>query len=301
MQINLNFLKRANKKYVNARFSLALIEANPSSTLLKGYWNSFYCNYILRSDDAQKTSGTYCKNRWCIVCGSIRTAHLINGYVQQLQALNDAQFVTLTLPTVSESDLASRIDDMEKEWRKIAKLAVTLKRENFKGVRKMECTIRPDGKYHYHFHLIIEGKENTEWLIAQWLKRFPAADAQAQHYRNADKGSYIELFKYFTKLVTKVGNKDRALSNFQRLDVIFRTLVGKRTYQPFGGLKKISEDIEEDLKSTTISDSFQGKIWRWVKNDWVSEYGEMLTGYEPSEQVLNLVRYCPDELGQTKI
>ena len=66
-------------------------------------------------------------------------------------------------------------------------------------------------------------------------------------------------------------------------------------------LKKISEDIEEDLKSTTISDSFQGKIWRWVKNDWVSEYGEMLTGYEPSEQVLNLVRYCPDELGQTKI
>ena len=300
MQINEKLLKRAKKKYVNSRFALALIQANPTSDLIKGYKNTFYCSSVLKSDNG-KATGTYCKNRWCIVCGAIRTGQLINGYLKQLEALNDAYFVTLTLPTVLVGDLSPRIKKMEEEWRKITDLALKSKRQNFQGVRKMECTIRPENKYHYHYHLIIDGKDNAEWLISQWLKRFPIADAQAQHYRKADNGSYIELFKYFTKIISKVENKDRALANFERLDIIFRALAGKRTYQPFGGLKKINEDIEADLHATIIPGSLEGKIWRWIQRDWVSEYGEVLTGFEPSEALQKLVRYCPDELPHKKL
>jgi hypothetical protein len=299
MQNNEKLLKRAKKKYINSRFALALIQHNPDSSLIKGYKNTFYCNRVLKRED-NKIIGTYCKNRWCVVCGGIRTAQLINGYLKQLEGLKDAQFVTLTLPTISEGGLSKRILLMEMEWRKIAKLAIKV-RKDFKGLRKMECTIRPEGKYHYHFHLILENEDNAKWLISQWIKRFPQAGVKAQHYRKADSGSYLELFKYFTKIISRVENKDRALDNFERLDVIFSALVGKRTYQPFGGLKKISEDIDADLNATIIPHTFEGKIWRWVQRDWISEFGEVLTGFEPSESLQKLVRYCPDELPQTKL
>jgi hypothetical protein len=300
MQDNEKLLKRARKKFVNGRFALALIHFNPDSVLIKGYKNTFYCNRVLKVEE-NKVTGTYCKNRWCVVCGSIRTAQLINGYLKQLTELKDAQFVTLTLPTVLEQDLPVRIKKMEEEWRKITDLALKMKLVNFKGVRKIECTIRPEAKYHYHYHLIIEDKSNAEWLISQWLKRFSEADAQAQHFKKADRGSYVELFKYFTKIISKVENNDRALANFGRLDVIFRSLIGKRTYQPFGGFKKVNEDIDAELNATIIPNTFEGKIWRWVQQDWISEFGEVLTNFQPSESLMKLVRYCPDKLPNRKI
>ncbi|MCS7078256.1 MAG: protein rep [Bacteroidia bacterium] len=289
MQINEKFLKRARAKYFSLRLSLALIEYNPDSLLLNSYKNTLFCNKNLHKVD-NKLIGSYCKNRWCLVCNRIRTASLINAYLPELEKFNDAQFVTLTLPTVTEKDLYYRIKEMESAWRLIIELA-RKKKIGFKGIRKKECTLRPDNYYHYHYHLIIEGRKNAEWLVMQWLKRFPIASPKAQDIRKADERSYKELFKYFTKLVSK--NMGRYIDDFRRLDFMFSVLKGVRIFESFGGIRKADENFDDVELQAIFVNTIRGEIWRWVVSDWENEFGDLLTGYKPSEAVLELLSKCP--------
>lgn len=300
MQKNKNLMKRAKTKFINNAFIRSMVEINPRSELLKSYNNTFYCNYRLVVQNDNTITGTYCKNRWCMICGRIRTGVLINGYLSQLQSLENPQFVTLTLKTVNEEDLPKRIKDIEVEWRKITNLASHIKLSNFKGIRKAECTVRPNGMYHYHLHLLISSENNAQWLVNQWLKRFPdLASADAQDIRSADERSYKEIFKYFTKLISSKSD-ERVFDEFDRLDVIFRALVGKRTYQPFGGIKLISEDIDAKLYATELPAKFEGcqagLIFRWVLTDWETQTRDTLTDYKPSDVTKELVKKCSKNL-----
>lgn len=292
MQSKDKYLKRARAKYISRRFSLALLDYNPDSPLSKSYTNTLYCNQNLQKNSEGHIVGTYCKNRWCLVCGRIRTANLIEGYLPEFQKFVEPYFVTLTLPTVDGSMLADRIEEMEKEWRLIMKRAIVM-RADFKGVRKMECTIRPDNHYHYHYHILLNGYDNAKWLVSQWLTRFPQASPSAQHLTTANENSYKELFKYFTKIITTTPNNIRLVTDFVRLDFLFRTLKSKHTFRPFGGVKKVSEEMDKELESM-LSDDIFGSVWRWVVSDWYNEYGEALTNYEPSNSLKELLSECPE-------
>ena len=230
-----------------------------------------------------------------MVCGRIRTGILINGYISQLQELEKPQFVTLTLPTVNADGLPQRIKDMQIEWRKITDLSLKTKRLDFEGIRKAECTVRPNGMYHYHFHLLVSGLDNAQWIVNQWLKRFPNASRDAQDIRFANERSYKEIFKYFTKLISSKTD-ERVFDEFDRLDVIFTALRGKRTYQPFGGIKLVSEEIDAKLYATELPKKFEGcgfgLVFRWVIQDWETQTGQTLTDYKPSEQTRELVKKC---------
>lgn len=288
VQIKEKFLKRARAKYITKRFVLAMLEHNPDSVLKQSYLNTLYCNQSLhRVED--KIISTYCKNRWCLVCGRIRTANLINSYLSEFEKFSETYFVTLTLPTTP--DLSVRMAEMEAEWRLISELARKLK-INFRGVRKKECTLRPDNHYHYHYHIVVDGLEGVSWLVEQWLKRFPQANVKAQDIRKADERSYKELFKYFTKLVT-TSREGRLIKEFERLDYVFRVLKGKRIFEPFGGVRKVDEDFNDvELKAQLAG--LRGEVWRWAVSDWENEFGDLLCGYEPSEQLLELLRECPE-------
>lgn len=220
--------------------------------------------------------GKRCKNRWCAVCNRIRTAQLIDGYEPSLRQLEDSYFVTLTKQSVKASSLAKSIDFMAVAWRQIVN-GREGRRRKIKGIRKAECTIRPGGLYHYHFHVIIEGFSNAEWLVSEWLKSMGSlADRKAQDIRVADEKSLKELFKYFTKLTVK---DKGVLIDFKRMDVIFNALRTKRVYQPFGGVRKVSEEIEENsLDTAHFLDNYEQR-WLWDVNDWINEFGECLTGH----------------------
>lgn len=228
----------------------------------------------------QEITATYCKNRWCAVCNRIRMARLIKGYMEPLAALKDPQFVTLTKQTVSADMLSLSIALMGKTWRTIINSREGRKR-GLKGVRKAECTIRPGGQYHYHFHAVVEGLDNAKWLVSEWLKRLGTlASHKAQDIRPADEGSLKELFKYFTKLTTP----DKKLYDLRRMDVIFRALRSKRTYQPFGGIVAVSEEIEDVQTEEIESLEKQEQVWQWYVNDWINDFGKCLTGYQPNEK-----------------
>lgn len=281
--------KKAKKKYLSKGIAYHLYYET-DSPLRKSYQNSMYCADILAPNPSQtKLTSKYCKNRWCPLCSSIRIAMLINGYGPQLKELNEPYFVTLTAPTVPAEELPERIALFGKSFRQIVD-NYRARKMGMKGIRKAECTVRPGGLYHYHFHVIIDGKTNAEFLVKRWLEIVPGALPQSQDLRPANEGSFIELFKYFTKLVAKDKRTGvREIVNYQRLDIIFQALRGKRTFQPFGGMKAVSEDIvEEELEANILISA--DSIFKWITDDWVNlETGECLTGFKPSDSLKRLI------------
>lgn len=272
--------KRAKAKYVTNSVTFRLTKLD--SSLHKSYLNTFFCASTLRQS-GDKITGKYCNNRWCLVCNRIRTAKLIQGYNTVLEDLPDKYFVTLTIPNVTGNDLSVTIRKM------ISDLSVTVgnlqrKKFNIKLLRKLECTYNPlRNDYHPHFHLIVSGEKVSRVIVDAWLKLYPAANMQAQDIRPADKGAIIELFKYFSKIISKGSIYP------EPLDIIFRAMYQRRVFQPVG-IKKITEDIEE-LQSEIYADLIEAeRTWTWIENDWIDkETGECLTGYEPSEVLINLL------------
>lgn len=285
--------KKQWSKYVSKGISLTLMHFNPNSKLFKSYKNSTYCAETLLTNEVGKIHTTYCKNRWCLTCNRIKTARLINEYLPQLETLFNPVFVTLTLPTIEGEELPERIVEMEKAWRAIynSTKQVKYKRTHdiFRGIRKAECTIRPNGHYHYHFHFIIDGWAEGEWLIGQWLRRFPSADRKAQDIRFANEFAFRELFKYAFKAEVKSGSK----TNAKRYDLVFNALRGKRTYQAFGGIKAVEEDFnEDDLTGAVVLEGMANRIFKWCTDDWYDKStGEGLIGLEIPEKVKNMVDY----------
>ena len=282
--------KKAKKKYLSLGIAYHLYYKADDSPLHKAYQNSMYCAAVLTPNKNQtKLTAKYCKNRWCPLCSSIRIAVLINGYGPQLKELNEPYFITLTAPTVPAEELPARIEFFGKAFRRIV-TSKSARKMDMKGIRKAECTIRPFDLYHYHFHIIMNGKSNAEYMVKRWLEIVPGALPQSQDLRPADEGSYIELFKYFTKLVVKDKSTGvREIVDYKRLDVIFQALRGKRTFQPFGGLKPISEEIDEEELEANILISADS-IFKWIMDDWVNlETGECLTGFKPSDSLKRLI------------
>jgi hypothetical protein len=261
--------KKQWTKFISKNFASILIKWNPNSKLIKSYKNTFFgCADTLIVTDNENLTTTYCKNRWCGVCNRIKTAKAINAYFPQLSKLFDPVFVTLTLPTCTGDELPGRIKEMESEWRLIyqnTKKSSYLKKNNvFKGIRKAECTIRPYGMYHYHFHIILNDWVQAEWLVAQWLHRFEKASHKAQDIRFADETSFKELFKYAFKSEVKTSNE-----NAKRFDLVFNALRNKRTFQCFGGIHQIKEDFEEDELVNGIQLIGQAnEIYKWCDEDW---------------------------------
>ena len=278
--VNQKFRKLTMKKHIGEHIAWGLFfhaKSNKDSfTLKNSYKNSAYCASVL-NPIGEKLTTHYCKNRWCPVCQSIRIAVLIKGYIEPLKALKDPYFVTLTAPTVGERELSNRIQYFEDAWKAIRN-SKYFRKNKPDGIRKMECTIRPEGKYHYHFHVIIDGKENAEYLVSEWVKRIEGANKKAQDIRPVQEGKYIELFKYFTKLITK-NEKGKKWIDFERLDVIFRALRGKRVYQSFGKIRQQKEEIENFvLEGQEVSKEYS-KIWKWATGvGYVSPDGEVLAG-----------------------
>ena len=283
--------KRARAKTFTAPLSVKLASLN--SDLKKSYWNSYYCNDSL-TQEGNKITGKYCNNRWCSVCNRIRTAKLIQGYNVPLSELENKQFVTLTLPNCEGIELRKTIDFMLKTVKTIQDV-IKMRHHRGKqdwqlvGIRKLECTYNyKTSTYHPHFHFLIEGEVAAKELVNEWLKRVPGTSSKAQDIRKADKGAETELFKYFSKIVTKT---EKGFTTFvEPLDVIFTAMRGLRVFQPIGLKKDVSEDIEDIITEEIAGIEEKFVKWKWSNHDWVDmSTGEVLTGYIPSDSMNRLI------------
>lgn len=299
--------KRARAKYLTS--SLVIRLAALESPLAKSYWNSFHCASVIEKQ-GNKVTSTYCKNRWCIVCSRIRTALLIKKYRSTFESWGDCYHVVLTVPNCLSDDLKSTIDDMDKTIKRITEACK--KRSQRKtgpalvAVKKLECTYNASSNsYHPHFHLIVKGHKSAHDLKREWLARYPACVDAAQHVSKADENAMLELFKYFTKIITKVktGEKEqRKTINVETLDVIFRAIQGKRTFQSIGFKVNQCEELKDDEKDRDLFakvDESSFYEWDSAVKDWVDrESGELLSEYEPTERMITLCESIPFKVAE---
>ena len=288
--------RRAKAKFLSNAINFPLIDLD--SPLKKSYWRTWHCTSVLLQE-GQKITSQYCNNRGCIVCSRIRTAKMIHKYHPVImEEIQDRQFVTLTIPNVGAQKLSKTIEDMILNFQRIKHKMYVRDQVKIKGIRKLEVTYNPTRKdFHPHFHLVIEGKDQAELLLHEWLIRYPDAKEYAQDVRPADSDSVIELLKYTAKLVNKNdykrldGGRIEIGIHAKALDTIFQALYRKRTYQGFGIKARLNEDISE-LESEVYEDILSDiDVWTWDQDnsDWISTYGEMLTGCDAHRiyQVVN--------------
>jgi hypothetical protein len=296
------FQKKARSKFFTVPLAVSLAEivyADGAKTPLeKSYRNSVYCAGVMLQEGIKVTS-RYCGNRWCTVCARIRTAKMINGYLPELDKMKDKYFVTLTLRNCKAEELKNTLVEMKEisydirdELRKKARYKKNIKNGAviIKGIEKLECTWnRHDNTYHPHFHYIIEGADAAYELIYQWLMRVPA-NPEAQDIQPCRKNSEKEIFKYFTKIVTKIGRDFRIY--LRPLDTIFVSMKGFKVFSTMGLKKEISEEID-DLQSEIVEITPDKRVFTWIKQDWheITEDGEVLrglSGYIASEAMIKL-------------
>ena len=283
--------RRAKAKY--AQNNLMRIMSKLESPYAGKYDDTMYCSGVL-IQKGNKITSRYCKQRWCRICNRIRTGKLINGYETALNEMQDKQFITLTVKNCTGDKLRQTIEKMIKQFRQIQDLRRKQKKAPLKCIRKIECTYNPDtNEYHPHLHIILEGFRPGCELIYEWLKRNPTAVEEAQDIRQCYEA--IELFKYFAKLTSKSSKdskhyKGSKLINDEwhypaALDLIFRAIENIRIIQPMGGVKMVSDEIEELETQEVENIKEENTIWIFRGSDWIDTgTGEMLTGYYPTER-----------------
>ncbi len=269
---------------------LANIEGSP---LTKSYWNTFYCSSVMQKKGDHLTA-KFCKNRWCLVCNRIRTAQLIKQYLPTIQSWEEKYFVTLTVPNCPGEELKATIKEMKAVFNRIRQ-RITMQFRGKKraaqlvGLRKLEATYNPSRKdYHPHFHLIVNDRAVADDLRKYWLTHFQEAKWQGQDVRQADDRSALEMFKYFTKLVSS-HSKERLIL-VDPLDVIFQAVAGERTFQAFN--VKVTKEATDEEAEALAEELTTEAVYQWQQDatDWVDiETGELLTGYEPDAQFRELV------------
>jgi hypothetical protein len=188
------------------------------------------------------------------------------------------EFVTLTLPNVPENELRNTVEFMNNT---IVKIIRSFRRygDKISGIRKLEITYNAvTNTYHPHFHVIVNNQGSE--LVNKWLSKVKTANIAAQDIRDCDENSFNELFKYTTKIVCR--KRDEIKVYISALDVIMRTLKGKRCIQPFGVIKKVDEEVNNGLVSEEYQDipEYDTVEWLWNEDNWYNvENGEMLTSF----------------------
>jgi len=194
---------------------------------------------------------------------------------------------------------------------------------SIKAVIKFETTINMYyGELHPHLHMIIEGKDNTEYILNQWRKRFKDVNDKAQDLQKVDQNSNYELFKYMSKSLYKVSGK--YVNPYKYQDYIYKELRGLRLFRVWGVKKmQISENIDGIISQLVqFENEPTNGVYTYSKDafDWVhigftdlqkcvnismdkSNSGtfETLSGYTPSSDFVDLNKQVQMKYHQNKI
>jgi hypothetical protein len=210
----------------------------------------------------------------------------MKGYTAQLQQLGQLSFTTLTIRNVNKEELRNTVKQMSKTLTNILRVIRERRKIDISGIRKIEITYNSvTNDYHPHIHLL-HNKDCGKMIIEEWLKRYPNdATIKAQDTRNANQDSLNELFKYSTKVAYKAKG-DKAHKVFiPALDAILCALDGMRTFQPFGIIRKQSEEVSELQVQEIDVEQKEHTEWQYNEqiHDWQDIYNrdKKLTNYKP--------------------
>jgi hypothetical protein len=290
---------RAKRKGIGQALSVHLInvvqmKGEPERT--KPYWNTFHCqSRLIQYND--RTYGTYCKNRFCPLCNSIRKADIINRYLPEIKTWEDPHFITLTVKAAPAERLAKWFRGIDKAFRqireKLKKRHQRGKGPKFMGIKSLECNFNPSRKtYNPHLHLIVPNKAVADLLVAEWLLKwtpqFTLPLAQKVRRVRCVETDMVETIKYGSKVFTdfdarKKGQLPKGIY-VAALDNIYQAMKPYRQFERFGfNLPKQRTDRQ---KQALPADECKDLVFAVEVYDWVNvRNGEGLTGYAPTAEL----------------
>jgi hypothetical protein len=290
--------KRANAKYFTRYLQQVLFYGCPTSPLRKSYMNTFYCCHAIEYD-AGKEKTTYCKNRWCLPCSRIRTGTYINSYLPQIMKMPSPQFITLSRRNVPGHELKTELNALiklrallmaaEKSYRKRNKLGKA------QALFKIEVTYNEERQdFHPHFHAIVSNETTASRLVERWMGldqnsgkvSLLGQNIKPVHSYDAAK----ELFKYFTKLLTKDKETEKVkIYPAQIMNTIFEAMRRRQVYTNYGLVKPQDTDYTTAPPENLDANFYHFFLWNQNIADWVEdETGELLTGNKPSEKIKSI-------------
>jgi|SRR5579862_2188718 len=275
----------------------ALSEANAEglarldSPLRFAYARTLVCANVLEQRDGI-VKAKYCGARWCVVCARVRSAKSAARYLAHVERWGaHAHFVTLTVPNVKGNALHATVRTILAAMRSIADAVRRTDRLPFEAIRKLEVTpeefsasikgSKRSGYFHPHVHLLVSSLAASLAWVRRWLAHFPNASPEGQNIRglNRREGAARELFKYATKLVTKLDGRHTAIP-FAVQDTIYKALKGLRTWQAMGIRAVLVEEATDaaeegelvlDASTRAEKRGAQAVTWEWCTAvaDWV--------------------------------
>ncbi len=298
---------RAKRKVISQKMVLSLVDIAKEKgdiELEKSYWNTYHCQNKLMSHKG-KLHGTYCKNRFCTLCLSIRKADIINRYYPVMKNWEDPHFVTLTVKAVGAKNLNKWIKGMKKAFKQVhqrcKKRHQRGKGIKLIGIKSLECNFNPQRKtYNPHYHIIVSNKEMAEVLKKEWIQLWTTKHTyhKAQHIRKVESLEHdlIETIKYGSKIFTEPDLKKKMKQSLppmiyaKALDTIFAAMKEVRIFDRFGFDLPQQEKPKPNIR-------FVNEVEEWIfdshSHDWYnSNTGEILTSYKHQPQLEFLLSQC---------
>lgn len=286
---------RVKRKTISQKLSLNLItvaEKNNDAGRAKAYWNTYYCQSEVITANGRVYS-KFCKNRFCLVCQSIRKAQIINRYLPEIQTWEDPHFVTLTVKSVTQAHLPGALKDIHKYFQQITgkhrKKDQRNKGEKLIGVKSLECNFNPVAQsYNPHLHALVRNRAMAETLVKDWLEKWPShvANRAAQDIQKTGnlETVLIEIVKYSSKIFVQPDMNTKGDSKIPRmvyaaaLDHIFACLRKYRLFDRFG----FNLPAEEKAKTESRINLEHCEKWLFhpALSDWYNEEtGEVMSGF----------------------
>jgi hypothetical protein len=280
--------KRAKKKaYAMATVLPLMTFANQGGSTLN-YHRTYTCSMVLNQVGDNITSTQRCRQRWCPVCSSIRTAKLIRQYEKPIRAMKNPIFITLTRQSVYADELEPTFQDMKRAFVNVKRnmqktygiklIAMRKTESQYKYVGNSEYTYNP------HFHIVADLLPCQALLLkTMWLNQFSQdiASPDAQDMRKADEDTLLELFKYEVKPITT--NKEGKFSP-EALNVIYESLYKQKCIQAYGmKADRLTEEQEQEIETLPASEP-KTDVWTFKGLNYFNADGESLTNFVPSEK-----------------
>ena len=294
---------KAKKKVITQAIILSLIDVaiqRNEPERVKAYWNTYHCQSRI-IDGGDRLYGNYCKNRFCTICLGNRKAEIINKYLPIIKGWPDPYFLTLTSRAVPARKLKDRMRRIILSLRKI--LNKNKKRQQrgkgieIKGIRSLESNFNPIAKtYNPHFHLIVCSKVAAEYIQMEWLKKctskFALEPYQPMRKVQDTIHDLIEVVKYGSKIFTDPTMKKKAKRTVSphiyvaAFHNIIWAMDGLRIFERFG----FNLPPRPKKRKQTLLTQYEKLVFVPEVFDWVSqETAELLTGYQPSAELLGLL------------
>lgn len=166
--------------------------------------------------------------------------------------------------------------------------------------------------YHPHLHVLVSNEKAAMEIKAVWLELNPDANPGAQKcVKVTDKKSkdkdgnekvskgYLEVFKYFTKLIAKDSSGKRFF-DAKHMNNIFEAMNKKRVYFRIGTNEawqcgEVNEEETEE-EAALFVDDYESKTFRWVDAESFFGYydidtGEALTEMKPPQHLMDVLNH----------